>query len=163
VWCWGDGFAGKLGNGTTTSSSVPVQVQGLSDALSVAAGSNHTCAVRADGSVACWGYNYYGTIGDGTSQNNRLVATAVSGLGGVLRVSVGGNHSCAVKSDGTAACWGRNAVGQLGDLSTTPRAIPVPVTGLDNVVELAVGDDITDSLEHTCALLTDGSVRCWGD
>ncbi|MFT4036309.1 MAG: hypothetical protein QM679_12115, partial [Patulibacter sp.] len=66
VWCWGGGDYGQLGNGSTSDSSSPVAVSGLSDAVSVSAGDYHSCAVRSGGSVACWGNGYYGQLGNGS-------------------------------------------------------------------------------------------------
>jgi Regulator of Chromosome Condensation (RCC1) repeat protein len=74
----------------------------------------------------------------------------------VIAVAAGPSHTCAVRADGTAACWGSNSNGQLGDGTTIDRSTAASVTGLTNVVALAVGEF------HTCALRSDGSVRCWG-
>jgi hypothetical protein len=145
-----------LGDGTTTSSSTPVAVSGLSNAVAITAGTFHTCAVLSDGTARCWGNNHYGQLGDGTL-TTRLTPVAVSGLSNAVAIAAAGiYHTCAVLSDGTARCWGYNGDGQLGDGTTTWRPTPVAVSGLSNAVAIALG-----SL-HTCALLSDGTARCWG-
>src|SRR5512137_3016820 len=68
VRCWGRNDEGQLGDGTlgTVVQALPVRVAGLSDAVALAAGPVHTCALKASGSVACWGFNANGELGDGT-------------------------------------------------------------------------------------------------
>lgn len=127
------------------------------DAVTVAAGGEHTCVLSMGGGLKCWGANVYGQLGDGTTQD-RLTATPVSGLGsGVFAVDAGITHACAVTSAGGLLCWGRNIVGQLGDSTTTNRSTPTAVSGLSSgVVAVAAGR------EHTCALTDQGAVFCWG-
>lgn len=76
---------------------------------------------------------------------------------GVIQMSVGGSHSCAVTSDGSVWCWGDNYEGQLGDGTTTPHPVPGRALGLDGGVAA-----VSAGLEHTCALMESGSVKCWG-
>lgn len=78
------------------------------------------------------------------------------GLTSVAEIATAERHACARMVDGTVRCWGRNSEGQLGDGTTTSRAVPAPVLGLTNVAEIAaVGN-------RTCARLTDATVSCWG-
>lgn len=126
-----------------------------------AGGYAHSCARLTDGTVRCWGFNFYGELGDGTL-TTRSNPVAVSGLSGVAEVAAGHRHTCARLTDGTVRCWGRNNTGQLGDGTTGfGSPTPVAVSGLSGVAELAAGG--SDSGSHTCARLTDGTVRCWGD
>lgn len=77
--CWGDNSEGQLGDGTFVSSTRPVTVSGLSDAVSLRAGSAHTCAALADGTARCWGDDLEGSLGDGTTVD-RPLPVPVSGL-----------------------------------------------------------------------------------
>jgi alpha-tubulin suppressor-like RCC1 family protein len=165
VDCWGLNTSGQLGNDTTTNSSTPVAVNGLSHITQIAAGYAYTCAVingGSSGTVACWGDNTFGQLGNGTA-NTTPVKTpeTISGLTGVVQVSGGLDHTCALKSDyATIECWGKNNYGQLGTESTTSSYDPV-------MVHLSVPSGSVQSVaagaQHTCALMTNGTVECWGD
>jgi len=160
AWCWGWNVNGQIGDGTaTTPKTTPTAVSGFgSDVSHLVAGINHTCAVKMDGSAWCWGLNNYGQLGDGTT-TQRLTPIAVSGLNsGVSQMLAGYDHTCAVKTDGSARCWGYNGYGQIGDgTTTTPKTTPTAVSGLGSGVSLMVA-----GYYHTCAIKTDGSAWCWG-
>jgi alpha-tubulin suppressor-like RCC1 family protein len=160
IWCWGDNGSGELGDGTTLPRTTPVRINSPlgNTVVQLAAGSAHTCARKADGSLWCWGDNSEGTIGDGTMINRPTPVPVPSlGIGIVAESSMGTSHSCVRKNDGTAWCWGNNHAGQLGDGTTINRTSPVAVVGLGaNVVRIAAGGD------HTCAVLSDQTVWCWG-
>src|SRR2546425_583931 len=157
--CTGRNQFGQLGNGdgTFTSSSVPVAVSGLTAATRVATGAEHACALLGDSTVRCWGAGDSGQRGDGTFNNSSTVPVAVGGLTGAVTVVTGGYHTCALLSDGTVQCWGENVEGQLGDgTSGRSSSPPVRVSGLSGAVAVSGG------YRHTCALLGDGTVQCWG-
>jgi alpha-tubulin suppressor-like RCC1 family protein len=126
VYCAGLNGTGQLGNGTTASSTTPVQVSGLGNVTALASNSNGACALKGDGTVWCWGYNGYGGLGNGTGTPSST-PVQVSGLSSVIAVSGGSGHTCALKSEGTVWCWGWNGDGQLGDGTITNRALPVQV------------------------------------
>lgn len=155
--CWGINTYGNLGDGTTTSRSLPTQVSGLTSGVqTIQVGEYHTCAV-VSGAAKCWGYNGYGGVGDGTTVN-RTVPTQVSGLiSGVQAIAVNHYHSCALLTGGSVKCWGYNGYGQVGDGTTTYRTVPTQVSGLTSGVAA-----IITGYQHSCALLTDGSMKCWG-
>jgi alpha-tubulin suppressor-like RCC1 family protein len=164
--CWGSDLFGQLGDGTFVIDGVgeaPTPVlagSGTFTARDIAAGRSHTCAVRANGTVACWGSNDSGQIGDGTIGGTRLSPVNLPNLANVAAIAAGEAHTCAVLANGTARCWGLNSSGQLGNgtVSNSPR--PAAVNGLTNVVAIAAGGTLGSS--HTCALLADGRVLCWG-
>ncbi|MFM7062163.1 MAG: RCC1 repeat-containing protein, partial [Actinomycetes bacterium] len=144
------------GDGTTVSRAFPTTVAGVQDVASADAGTTHTCALLIDGTAKCWGYNLYGQLGDGTT-TNRSSAAVVSGISGAVAVSAGDYHTCAVLSDGTASCWGDGGEGALGDgVLSTQRTSPAPVPGLAGVARMSTGGG------SSCALLADGTARCWG-
>jgi alpha-tubulin suppressor-like RCC1 family protein len=155
--CWGRNSQGQLGVSTPTESLTPLTVPGLTDVRSVAAGNAHSCALTQAGAVLCWGSNTVGQLGDGTTVN-RSTPTPVSGLSsGVSVIAAGDNHTCAGMSAGGVKCWGWGAYGQLGDDSLTTRSAPVDVVGIaPAVVALSAGAG------HTCAVLSPGSLKCWG-
>lgn len=160
VKCWGDNDSGQLGNGSTDSSPVPVDVVGISGATSIAVGWRHSCAVVAGGAVTCWGSNRSGQLGDG-SEDDRHTPVAVDGLRGAVSLASGDDHTCGLFDDGSVACWGRNDEGQLGDGSGYSRPWPAYVEGLDGESGVAIRS-IGAGAHTTCAAVTDGSVRCWG-
>lgn len=159
VLCWGYNNYGQLGDDSTTDSSTPVQVSGLTSGIvAIAAGGNHTCALTDTNAVKCWGRNTQGQLGD-NSTTDRDTPVTVASLGGAAS-AIGanlGDHTCAVV-DGGARCWGLNADGQLGDNSTTRRLTPVDVSGLTSGVAR-----ISTGYSHTCAIKTGGALKCWGD
>jgi alpha-tubulin suppressor-like RCC1 family protein len=158
VKCWGDNGSGELGNGTTTLSNIPVDVTGLSSGvMAIAAGSNYTCALTSSGEVKCWGQNEYGQLGDGTTTNSNIPVDVVGLSNGIVAITAGGSHSCALTSEEVVMCWGWNSNGQLGNQSDTDSSVPVKIIGLSSgVISLSAGD------MHTCALTSDGGVKCWG-
>jgi alpha-tubulin suppressor-like RCC1 family protein len=157
VKCWGDDAAGQLGNGAGGASTTPVDVTGISTAVGIATGFDHSCALLADGTVRCWGRGLEGQLGDGSQTNS---ATPVSAIGmqlPIVAIGAGSSHTCAVLQSGIATCWGRNANGQIGNgqvLGDVP--LPSAVTGLAGAAAISGG------FEHSCALLLNGDVKCWG-
>jgi alpha-tubulin suppressor-like RCC1 family protein len=149
--CWGSNAEGQLGDGSTTSSAVPVVVAGVSDVAHVAVGETHACALLVDGRVLCWGDNAHGALGDGTllgtdcSRPSPLPpgpagggtppmsaptcsphAQAVPGIAGAQAIAAGGDASCVRLGDGSLTCWGASQYG-LGDGTSTARLTPVPI------------------------------------
>lgn len=129
--CWGSNTNGMLGNGSTTTSLVPVQVTGLASGVATMAGNyDHMCALTTAGAVSCWGRGYESQIGNNTTVSS-YVPAAVTGLSsGAVSLYVGGAHGCARTSTGALQCWGSNNYGQLGDGTTVNRKVPITVPGI---------------------------------
>lgn len=146
VLCWGRNRYGQLGDGGVGDRLEPSAVPGLGPVVSVAAGLDFSCALRADGSVACWGRNASGELGDGT-RLDRFVPAPVSGLAEVTAIAAGPFHACALRHSGTVHCWGSN------------QTSPVPVNGLNDAVTIAAGGIGGGA---SCAVRRDASLACWG-
>jgi alpha-tubulin suppressor-like RCC1 family protein len=174
VRCWGEGAGGRLGYGSvdnigddeTPASAGSVDVG--ADVLAIAAGWNHTCAIVEGGAVRCWGQAILGRLGYGNMDDigdDEAPASAgdLSLSGAMTQISAGSNHTCAITEAGEVQCWGFNGDGQLGYGDTqvvgdneTPDSVGfVDVGGV--VKQVSAGKN------HTCALLDNGAVRCWGD
>jgi alpha-tubulin suppressor-like RCC1 family protein len=161
VSCWGANTSGQLGSSSNVlpNSLVPVAVPNLTDAVAIAAGEAHTCALNSKGTMSCWGLNTDGQLGNGTTTAS-IGPVAVAGLSNVVAISAGADaNTCVLLADGTVRCWGSNSNGRIGngDTSGTTFLTPQTVTGVVNAVALTSGHG------HTCALLADGSVSCWGN
>jgi alpha-tubulin suppressor-like RCC1 family protein len=138
-WAWGLNIFGQLGNGTTTNSSVPVQVSNLTGVVAVAGASNHSLALDSNGNVWAWGSNGSGQLGNGTTTSSPLPVQVIN-LSGVVTIADGGNFNLALDSNGDAWAWGSNIFGQLGNGTTTGSSVPVQVMDLSGVVAVAAGD-----------------------
>ena len=158
LWCWGSNDVGQLGDGTLISRAAPAKIGGLGQVIAVAAGRVSTCALSQSGSVQCWGGNGFGELGDGTFTAHSVPAPVINFSAGALTISAGEGHYCSLLASGAVRCWGYNAFGQLGDGSTffRPEGTDTQLQGL-RPVRLAAGGD------HTCALLDDSGVTCWGN
>jgi alpha-tubulin suppressor-like RCC1 family protein len=162
VRCWGLNTSYQLGDGTTTRRTTPTAVPGVTDAVDVAVGQDFSCILSSGGAVRCWGANIYGSLGDGTSSTRTSPVTVTGLSSGVASITAVMSHACAVTTDGAAKCWGRNSQGQLGDGTITNRFTPVDVIGLSSGVDRIVTGAAANSTGNTCALLTSGSLKCWG-
>lgn len=150
-----EGRCAVLASGALMCGATPVQ--GIDDAVGVAFGTSHTCAVRATGEVDCWGDNTFGQLGNGfAAPGTSPTPQAVVGLADAAAISAGLGHSCAVRKDGTVACWGWGMVGQLGQGEAADALTPTAFGGVDDAVAIATGD------YFTCVLRAEGRVVCSG-
>ena len=174
VRCWGYNSYGQLGNGSDDDSHRPVGVRNaagtgpLTGVAQITAAEDTTCALLLDGRVRCWGDNSANQFGDGDDDSSDLpVATrnvADTGeLTGVTQLETGPEATCARLANGQARCWGDNYYGQVGDGSTDPRDLPVVVRNASGNGPLVNVRRISAGGTHTCATITDGTARCWGD
>ena len=181
VVCWGRNDEGQIGTGTGTSPTPPLSVTGISmgsgtgtsptplppssvtgitNAVAIAAGGYHTCALLVGGAVTCWGENDNGQLGNPSSfPASSATPTIVPGITGALAVTAGGAHTCVALAGGSVSCWGLNGDKQLG--AKTPLNFSfTPVT-------VAFGSSLTKQIAagayHTCAIVAANStVLCWG-
>ncbi|MDH3755064.1 MAG: hypothetical protein OEU32_14435 [Acidimicrobiia bacterium] len=179
VRCWGRGSEGQLGYGNTSSigdnetpgAFGPVSLGAGRTAVAITAGTIHTCALLDNGTVRCWGFGGQGRLGYGNTNsigdNEAPAAAAPVNLGSgrtAVAITAGGSHTCALLDNGTVRCWGDASSGQLGygntkdigDTETPANVGPVNLGAGRTAVAITAGS------AQTCALLDNGSVRCWG-
>ena len=123
-------------------------------------GSFSSCALTAAGGVKCWGSGTYGLLGNGSFEHSAIPVDVIGLTSGVAQIAVGYLHACALTTAGGVKCWGANFVGQLGDGTTVYPGIatPVDVIGMSSgVAQISAGG------AHTCALMTGGGAKCWGN
>ncbi len=163
IKCWGGNSSGQLGLGNTTNLNAPGAAVNLGagrSASSVSAG-GHTCALLDDATVKCWGPNASGQLGVGNT-TDRSAPGPIARLGSgrtALQIATGASHSCAVLDDAALKCWGDNTYGQLGVGNNTSLDAPGAAVNLGSgrtAKAIALGNS------HTCALLDDDSLKCWG-
>jgi len=133
---------------------------------SIAAGGSTTCVQLTAGTIKCWGDNTYGQLGRGTIGGTSATPALVAGITTSVAVTVGFDHACALLASGAVECWGNNVTGQLGNNTMTSSGAPVPVSGITNAIAVSAGGQTQATcclLAHTCAVLADHTVRCWGD
>ena len=155
VWCWGDNTFGELGNGTTTSSLAPVQVNLPAGTYIALSGVSYgRCALRDDGQAYCWGSNLRGRFG--TGNNTPVVSTPELVLGGFpwRQVAIGHGKSCGIRVGGQVYCWGEHPE-WLGTGVDTNTVEPLPVLQAPLMDSVAVGQ------WHQCGLVS-LVVHCWG-
>jgi alpha-tubulin suppressor-like RCC1 family protein len=158
VMAWGNNGFGQLGNGTTTDSDVPLEVQGLNEeATAVAAGGYHALALLKSGKVMAWGRGAAGQLGNGATTTSD-VPVEVQGLSEeATAVAAGAEYSLALLKSGKVMAWGENEDGQLGNGATTDSDVPAEVKGLSEEVTA-----ISAAALHSVALLKTGKVMAWG-
>jgi alpha-tubulin suppressor-like RCC1 family protein len=148
VTCSGDGGAVDVVGPTTSVAAISA----------ISTGTDHSCGLTSKGGVACWGSNGFGQLGNGTTTKSP-VPVEVVGLGsGVVAITTGGEHTCALTGSGGVRCWGNNSDGELGTGTTVRSIVPVGVVGLAGGVKA-----LSAGVAHTCALTSGGGLRCWGD
>jgi cysteine-rich repeat protein len=175
VVCWGEAAQGRLGygdnqdigDGEPANSKGPVPIGGA--VAQIAAGGSHTCALLTNGNMRCWGDGNSGRLGYGDTDSfgdGSLPSDAGDVPIGapVSQIATGFSHTCAVLMSGHALCWGVNSSGQLGDGTDDPKGDEMGEKPEDlELIELGgMATAIAAGREHTCALLENGTVKCWG-
>ncbi len=175
VYCWGSNSDGQIGQGSSGGSVTTPTLLNLGpnvDAVRIELGQNHACAISSDGDVYCWGKNNAGQVNGGDPNTNdvtspsKILSADTNSGDEWADIALGDSHSCALSTNNSIFCWGKNDQGQLGfgNISASSAIIWEP----DNVSEqwdLSIAHPIAidAGLEHTCALLDNGSVFCWGN
>jgi alpha-tubulin suppressor-like RCC1 family protein len=156
LWCWGANDKGQLGDGTNNASLRPKRIGNEETWVKVRCGTAHTCALKADGSVWCWGSNTDGELGQG-DVISRASPTRVPLAFLAIDIESRSNFACGLLSDQSLWCWGDNLEGQLGLGSAQadelkPRQVPLRA----GCASMALGQG------HSCVILSDGALWCWG-
>ena len=160
LWAWGRNDDGQLGDGTTTSRSLPVKIAGVSNVRSVAAGYDHTVVLTTDGKVYAWGNNSNGQLGDGSTVGRATPAQLTSAdMSNVRAIDAGYKYTIALKADGTIWTWGYNNKGQLGNNTQTDNHTPQQVASLSG----AVMESIAAGYDHALSAQNNGAVWAWGN
>jgi hypothetical protein len=180
VRCWGFGYYGELGYGSTSTvgdiktpdTAGPVDLGGHT-ATAISAGGEHTCAILDGGSVRCWGLGTSGQLGYGNTSDVGDTPTSLPGSAGAVdlgpgrtavAISAGDAHTCAILDNGGVLCWGYGGDGRLG-YGNTNNVGDTQTPGSVGPVDLGPGRTataISAGSRHTCAILDNGSVLCWG-
>jgi alpha-tubulin suppressor-like RCC1 family protein len=183
VRCWGSNTIGQLGYGIPTQrvgvdetpgSVGPVSLDGLA-ATAISAGTSHTCVILEDGNVRCWGdgtdgrlgYGNENIIGDDEVPDFATVGNVDLGPNRTAEaISAGGAHTCAILDTGLVRCWGQGRYGQLGygnENDIGDDEVPDFATvGNVNLGGGRTATAIAAGTAHTCVILDNGKIRCWG-
>ena len=170
ISCWGNNWSGQLGNGQSgreASSSIPVQVEGITDATAITTGEYHSCALHEDGTISCWGSNGWGQLGNRRGRDFSVPGKLAS-ITDATAITTGSGHSCALHQTGAISCWGSNGWGQLGNGQSGEYAmstVPVEVLGITDATAITTGGswDRDRPAGHSCALHQTGTISCWGN
>jgi alpha-tubulin suppressor-like RCC1 family protein len=170
VWAWGGNYAGQCGivvNDTSRVVYTPVQVSGLDDVKSIAAGRGFSLALKDDGTVWAWGDNSYGTLGDSRKSNKHPDNTypepsMIPGLTRIIAIDANEDYAMALKDDGTVWAWGNNGFSQLGNANKPGINIDDFVSDLHVVTALSDVKAIACGPVNAIAIKKDGSVWLWG-
>jgi alpha-tubulin suppressor-like RCC1 family protein len=172
--CWGLGYSGQLGYGNTSTighTSTPAAAGDINlgaTPVEVVTGGAHSCALTDAGKVRCWGQGVSGQLGYGSTGNvgDNEHPSAVGDVpvgASVVQLALGGDHTCALLSTGKVRCWGSAQLGQLGYGNTKNIGDNETPASAGDVLVGGTVTQITAGKEHTCALLSGGNVRCWGN
>ena len=161
LWTWGKNYQGGLGDNTTDDRSSPVQtICGGTDWKTMVVGTyyEHCAAIKTDGTLWLWGYNEYGEIGDETTDDRSSPVQTVCGGTDWKQIASGGNHTAAIKNNGTLWTWGRNDDGQLGDDTEEDKSSPIQtICGGTDWKSVSCGE------KFTAAIKNNGTLWTWGE
>jgi alpha-tubulin suppressor-like RCC1 family protein len=155
VWAWGQNELGQLGDGTTISRALPVQVQDIDGVTAIAAHDKHTLALCEDGTVWAWGDNGRGQLGNGTWVSHSAVPVQAQGLANITAIAAGWGHSLALRNDGLVFAWGCLRHGSSPTAQHTQSCAVPQKVDISNVTAIAAGGTTG------AALCADGTVWTW--
>ena len=155
LWSYGNNQYGQLGDGTNTNASAATQIGNASDWILIAAGNNHSLAIKSNGTLWAWGRNANGQLGDGTTAD-RYVPVQIGTNANWISITAGATHSLGIQADGTLWAWGENTFGELGIGNTTQQLVPVQIGTASNWVQVQAG------YYHTLARQSNGTLWAWG-
>lgn len=158
VWAWGQNDFGQLGDGTTDNKNTPINIQGISGIIALAAGRSHTLALKEDGSLLAWGANDFGQLGDGTNVQQRSDPTTVVALTDVAAIAAGDSTSFAIKNNGTIWAWGENLNGLWDSGETNFSNTPVEIADIDLGISIQFASS-TYSVDENAGITTVGITR----
>ncbi len=157
LWCWGGSTNGQLGTGTLDATCIPTNPTNLPLVDTFVVGDHYTFVLDENGQAWSWGDNDWGQLGDTTNEVRMMPGLAL-GVPALRSVGLGWHHTCATTQAGAAICWGCNTSGELGNgLVDDTFQLLVQVSGLSEGVS-----DAQAGFEHSCALLDNGKILCWG-
>jgi alpha-tubulin suppressor-like RCC1 family protein len=169
IRAWGYNYYGQIGDGTTSTATLPKSIDPSNKYIQIATGDNHTCGITLNNDLKCWGKNTYGQLGDGTN-TNRLVPTLIDSGVKYSFVSLGNNHTCGITTLAQGQilkCWGRNSTFELGLGVDPPNNSTDPIGAFENLPQIVdTGISylwVATSNRTTCGITTSNKLKCWGD
>ena len=158
AYAWGSNIQGQLGDGTTTSSNLPVNViGGITNWSQLSGGAIHSLGLTDDGIAYAWGNNLNGRLGDGTTTSSNSPITVIGDITNWSQVSAGNDHSLGLTDDGIAYAWGAGSSGRLGDGTTVAKSSPVTMIG-----DITNWSQVSAGAFHSLGVTDDGVAYAWG-
>jgi hypothetical protein len=158
VYCWGDNYLGKQGNGSTLGyGPTPTLVPGGLHFATVSAANGFTCGLSSDGTAYCWGDNEFGKLGNGATSGFSMVPGAVNGGLRFSALTSGLFRSCGITTSGATYCWGAGTGAPVQETRLQDYGpAPVAISGELTFTSVSAGSSVT------CGAAGPGAARCWG-